>query len=159
MSDSERSRSFRTESDGSGSEGFSSSWSVLSEREASDHGNNGPVEPIAIIGMSCRLGGSATDTSNLWDMLVSRRTAWTPGPGKRFNMAAFQDPTSHRSGTVSSNHLEDPRTQPAFTDVLFRNQTNTGGGHFLKEDVAAFDAAFFGINPMEAKVSYALRRT
>ncbi|KAK0701265.1 hypothetical protein B0H67DRAFT_655916 [Lasiosphaeris hirsuta] len=42
-------------------------------------------------------------------------------------MEAFQDPTGTRSGT-----------------------TNAGGGHWLKEDVAAFDAAFFGINPVEA---------
>lgn len=101
VSDSGISRS-RTQSNGSGSEAFSSSpWSVLSEHETTDDGSNGPLEPIAIVGMSCRMGGSATDTSNLWDMLVSGRTAWTPGPGKRFNMKAFQDPTSHRSGTVS----------------------------------------------------------
>lgn len=100
--DSGTSRS-RTESNGSGSEAFSSSpWSVLSDHETSDDGH-GSLEPIAIIGMSCRMGGSATDTSNLWDMLVSGRTAWTPGPGKRFNMAAFQDSTSHRSGTVSDD--------------------------------------------------------
>ncbi|KAK4461021.1 polyketide synthase [Cladorrhinum samala] len=88
---------------------------------------DGPVEPIAIIGMSCRLPGTATDISSLWNMLVSGGSAWTPGPGKRFNMSAFCDPTGTKPGT-----------------------TNVGGGHWLKEDVAAFDAAFFGINPVEA---------
>ncbi|KAK4169040.1 polyketide synthase [Cladorrhinum sp. PSN259] len=86
-----------------------------------------PVEPIAIIGMSCRLPGTATDTSALWNMLLSGRSAWTPGPGKRFNMSAFSDPTGTKPGT-----------------------TNVGGGHWLRDDVAAFDAAFFGINPVEA---------
>ncbi|KAK3292802.1 uncharacterized protein B0H64DRAFT_464367 [Chaetomium fimeti] len=42
-------------------------------------------------------------------------------------MPAFQDPTGNKSST-----------------------TNAGGGHWLKEDVAAFDAGFFGINPVEA---------
>ncbi|KAF7563745.1 hypothetical protein G7046_g409 [Stylonectria norvegica] len=110
------------------SERFSHSpWSVLSDLGTHPQTGNIPLEPIAIIGMSCRLPGSAQDPSSLWDMLVSGRTAWTPGPGKRFNMKAFQDPSAHKAGT-----------------------TNTGGGHFLKEDVSAFDAAFFGIHHFEA---------
>ncbi|XDG05071.1 hypothetical protein ABKA04_004686 [Annulohypoxylon sp. FPYF3050] len=88
---------------------------------------SGSTEPIAIIGMSCRLAGDAKDVPSLWNMLLTKRTAWTPSPGRRFNMKAFQDPSGNKSGT-----------------------TNTGGGHFLKDDVAAFDAAFFGINPLEA---------
>lgn len=36
--------------------------------------------------------------------------------------------------------------------LLTRLQTNTDGGHFLKDDVKAFDASFFGINPVEATV-------
>jgi hypothetical protein len=101
-SDSGSSRSSRANSEGSSNEHYTSSpWSSLSEHESSQYGGHGSVEPIAIIGMSCRLGGDATDTSSLWDMLKSGRTAWTPGPGKRFNMEAFQDPTSHRPGTVS----------------------------------------------------------
>jgi acyl transferase domain-containing protein len=33
-------------------------------------------------------------------------------------------------------------------------QINTAGGHFLKEDISAFDAPFFGIHPVEASVSH-----
>jgi hypothetical protein len=66
--------------------------------------DNGVLEPIAIIGMSCRLPGSAQDPSSLWDMLISGRSAWTPGPGKRFNMKAFHDP-SGKSGTVCKSIL------------------------------------------------------
>nr|UWV21338.1 polyketide synthase 5 [Chaetomium globosum] len=108
----------------------STPWSILSRHHdgsSSESMGHGPAEPIAIIGMSCRLPGSAADTSSFWDMLVSGRSAWTSGPGKRFNMAAFQDPTAKKSST-----------------------TNAGGGHWLKEDVATFDASFFGINPVEA---------
>src|SRR4051812_32909399 len=86
------------------SETASTPWSVLSKNDLAspiESSGHGPVEPIAIVGMSCRLPGDATDTASFWDMLVSGRTAWTPGPGKRFNMEAFQDPTGKRSGTVS----------------------------------------------------------
>lgn len=84
------------------SEGFSPSpWSVLSDQDLFENVGSGPLEPIAIIGMSCRLGGSAHDPESLWDMLMSGRTAWTPGPGKRFNMKAFQDPSGRLAGTVS----------------------------------------------------------
>lgn len=98
------------ESETAESEGYSSSpWSVLSGWDTNssvENSGHGSVEPIAIIGMSCRLPGSATDTSSLWDMLVSGRTAWTPGPGKRFNMKAFQDPLG-KAGTVG--RLAPPR--------------------------------------------------
>ncbi|GFF97772.1 lovastatin nonaketide synthase [Aspergillus udagawae] len=84
--------------------------------------------PIAIVGLSGRFPGSATDPSGLWDMLLSGRTAWTPGPGRRrFNMKAFQELSGNRAGT-----------------------TTTGGAHFLREDIAAFDANFFGIHAVEA---------
>ncbi|XWW94239.1 hypothetical protein V2A60_002182 [Cordyceps javanica] len=104
------------------------SWEDLESGVAGSDVNNTPPEPIAIIGMSCRLSGSAQDPSSLWEMLTSGRTAWTPGPGQRFNMKAFQNSSADTFG-----------------------MTNTGGGHFLKEDVAAFDAAFFGIHAVEAK--------
>lgn len=89
-----------------------------------------PVEPVAIIGMSCRLSGTAQDPSSLWDMLVSGRTSWTPIPERRFNIEAFHDPSGEKAGTI-----------------------RTCGGHFLKGDISAFDAAFFGIQHTEATVS------
>lgn len=99
------------ESDSSSPSAISTPWSVLSKhvggssrsssRDVSpDAVGHSPVEPIAIIGMSCRLPGTATDIPALWDMLVSGRTAWTPGPGSRFNMEAFQDVTGKKAGTV-----------------------------------------------------------
>ncbi|KAL2867348.1 type I polyketide synthase [Aspergillus lucknowensis] len=123
------------ESETADSERLSSSpWSVLSDNESNTsderghESRHGSLEPIAIIGMGCRLSGTATDVSALWDMLKAGRSAWTPGPGARFNMKAFQEPTGTRSGT-----------------------TNACGGHFLREDIGAFDATFFGVNPVEAQ--------
>ncbi|KAH8694395.1 putative polyketide synthase [Ilyonectria robusta] len=91
------------------------------------HGSSRPIEPIAIIGMSCRLPGSASDLTGFWEMLRNGRTAWTPGPGSHFNMKAFQD----ASGETADS-------------------TNVLGAHFLKGDVRAFDASFFGLNALEA---------
>lgn len=66
------------------------------------HGQDGSptIEPIAIIGMSCRMPGGVNDPSSLWKMLVSGRTAWTPGPGERFNLQAFQDSSGRKADTV-----------------------------------------------------------
>ncbi|KAK4888113.1 hypothetical protein LTR49_028873, partial [Elasticomyces elasticus] len=86
------------------------------------------VEPVAVIGMSCRLPGGATDPQRLWEMLARGVSAWTPGPSEeRFRMESFYDPNDPYAGT-----------------------TNTHGGHFLEDDIAEFDAAFFGIHPLEA---------
>jgi emericellamide synthase (highly reducing iterative type I polyketide synthase) len=59
------------------------------------------MEPIAIVGMSCRLPGSANNPEDFWEMLKKGRTAWTPGPGARFNMKAFQDDHGETGETVS----------------------------------------------------------
>ncbi len=84
--------------------------------------------PIAIIGIGCRLPGNVTDTETLWDLLVEGRNCWAPVPTERYNEAAFYHPKSSNNGT-----------------------TNHRGGHFLSQDIAAFDAAFFGISPLEAQ--------
>ena len=103
-----RDSSVADESDSSSPSAISTPWSLLSKHGGSssslgvspDAAGHSPIEPIAIIGMSCRLPGTATDIPALWDMLVSGRTAWTPGPGKRFNMKAFQDVTGEKASTV-----------------------------------------------------------
>ncbi|KAF2633120.1 putative polyketide synthase [Macroventuria anomochaeta] len=85
-------------------------------------------EPIAIIGMSCRFPGGASEPSRLWDLLSSGKSAWSEVPADRFNMKAF-------------HHRGDPHP----------STTNTAGGHFLDTDVAAFDCSFFEIKPTEAR--------
>ncbi|KAH8177899.1 KR domain-containing protein [Sarocladium implicatum] len=87
------------------------------------------LEPVAVVGMSCRLPGGASNPERLWNMLKEGRSAWTKTPQDRFNQDSFHEPSS---------------------STLKQGMTNTDGGHFLEENVKAFDASFFGISPMEA---------
>ena len=84
--------------------------------------------PIAIVGIGCRLPGDVTDTEQLWQFLAAGRSAWSQVPAERYNEAAFYHPRPENNGT-----------------------TNHRGGHFLNQNIAAFDAAFFGISPLEAQ--------
>lgn len=84
--------------------------------------------PLAIIGIGCRLPGDATNPEKLWDLLSEQRSCWTKVPEDRFNESAFFGPNPDASG--SHNHR---------------------GGHFLSQDIAAFDAEFFSISPAEAR--------
>ncbi|KAL2829478.1 hypothetical protein BDW59DRAFT_159066 [Aspergillus cavernicola] len=76
--------------------------------------------PLAIVGMSCRFGGGASNPEKLWDMLAEGRSAWSPVPKSRFNQDAFYHP-----------------------DQLYPGMSHVKGGYFLDEDVAEFDSAFF----------------
>ncbi|ROT34686.1 phenolpthiocerol synthesis polyketide synthase ppsA [Sodiomyces alkalinus F11] len=78
---------------------------------------------IAVIGMSCRFPGDATSPEKLWKMLKARKTAWSKFPEDRMNMKGFYHPDGHRQGSIS-----------------FR------GAHFLRDDIASFDASFFYMN-------------
>ncbi|KAF2468734.1 polyketide synthase [Lindgomyces ingoldianus] len=100
---------------------------ALSHRLVSS--NPDALEPIAVIGLSCRLPGSAVNAQKLWELLESGGSAWSPFPKERFNDLGFRsaDPANHKPGT-----------------------TNTHGGHFLAGDIGAFDATLFGVHPMEA---------
>ncbi|KAI1427579.1 polyketide synthase [Xylaria sp. FL1777] len=83
------------------------------------------IEPIAIVGVSCRLPGNANDLSSLWSLLGDGGEAWSPVPPDRFNETAFHHPdTNDPNGT-----------------------TNHRGGHFINGDVRDFDHAFFRISP------------
>lgn len=74
----------------------------------------------------CRLPGSISSPSQLWEFLAEGRSAGGKLPGSRFN--------------IDSYHGGDE--QPASTKPL--------GGHFLQEDIRYFDNEFFGINNREA---------
>ena len=84
--------------------------------------------PIAIIGTGCRLPGGVTNCDKLWELLIAKQNVWTETPPERYNDAAF-----------------------IHTNENFQGGHNHEGGHFLEENIAAFDADFFGINPEEAK--------
>ncbi|KIH89316.1 polyketide synthase [Sporothrix brasiliensis 5110] len=86
-----------------------------------------PVPPVAIIGLGGRFPGEATDPLKLYDMCAAGADAWTEVPASRFNHAAFYHPDQARNGA-----------------------TNVTGGFYLRDDVAFFDAPFFGITQTEA---------
>ncbi|KAL5342468.1 hypothetical protein BJX70DRAFT_394689 [Aspergillus crustosus] len=86
-------------------------------------------EPIAIIGMSCKFSGGASSPEKLWDLMASGKTGWSEIPEDRFNLQGVYHPNHERTST-----------------------THVKGGHFLDEDVAAFDAAFFNYSAEMAQV-------
>ncbi|MFI6006049.1 type I polyketide synthase [Streptomyces sp. NPDC051366] len=86
-----------------------------------------PDEPIAIVGMACRLPGGVADPDGLWQLVSEGREGMSSFPDDRgWDLDGLSDPDPDRTGT-----------SPA------------GRGGFLHE-AAQFDAAFFGISPNEA---------
>ncbi|KAJ5182352.1 Acyl transferase/acyl hydrolase/lysophospholipase [Penicillium cf. viridicatum] len=84
-------------------------------------------EPIAIVGIGCRLPGKASSPSKLWELLVRNETGHCVVPSERYNAAAYYHPDAERPGSINST-----------------------GGYFIQEDIRAFENAFFGINNLEA---------
>ncbi len=82
-------------------------------------------EPIAVIGIGCRLPG-ASNPQEFWKLLHDNVDAITEVPPSRWDLDTFYDP--------------DP-TQP--------HKMNTRWGGFL-DQVDQFDPTFFGITPREA---------
>ncbi|TLD11638.1 hypothetical protein PspLS_11510 [Pyricularia sp. CBS 133598] len=102
---------------------------LTSDTDGPEMLNSGPQcpEPIAIIGMGCRLPGGASTPSKLWDLLEAGRSAQGRLPADRYNIDAFYHPNGDRPGSM-----------------------NTSGGYFIQEDVRGFDNSMFGINHLEA---------
>ncbi len=84
--------------------------------------------PIAIVGLSCRFPGDASNPSEFWELLKNGRNGFSPATD-RFNAEAFYHPIgiSPRQNVIPSQ-----------------------GGYFLKQDIYVFDAAFFNITAAEA---------
>jgi acyl transferase domain-containing protein len=84
-------------------------------------------EPIAIVGMGCRLPGNVSSPEEFWELCSRARSGWSQMPKSRFNQAAFQHPNPDKPGCF-----------------------NPVGGHFLEEDVGLFDAPFFNFTEKES---------
>ncbi len=82
-------------------------------------------QPIAIVGMSCRLPGAKT-LDEYWDLIVNQRTSVTEIPADRWDVEEFYD--------------KDPDTV---------GKSSIRWGAFV-DDVDQFDSIFFGIAPREA---------
>ncbi|WP_329581526.1 acyltransferase domain-containing protein [Kitasatospora sp. NBC_01250] len=82
--------------------------------------------PIAIVGLGCRFPG-ADGVNALWNVLVNKVDAVTAIPAERFAVDDSYDPAPRLPGRTVSRH-----------------------GGFVR-DPFAFDAAFFGISPVEAR--------
>ena len=84
-------------------------------------------EPIAVIGIGCRLPGGITTPEQYWELLAQGRDAVTRMPDDRWDVSRYDDP--------------DP-SAPGKIHALF--------GGFL-EGIDQFDASFFGISRREAE--------
>ncbi|MEP7049212.1 MAG: type I polyketide synthase, partial [Pseudomonadota bacterium] len=90
----------------------------------------GPIaraEPIAIIGMGCRLPGGADSPSEYWSLLQRTVDAVTEVPRERWDVDALYDPDPAQPGKIAAKC-----------------------GGFLAQ-VSDFDAPFFGILGREAE--------
>lgn len=79
--------------------------------------------PIAIVGIGCRYPGGVNDPDSFWHLLENGLDAISPVPADRWNAEAYYSPDIHKPGRILSRQ-----------------------GGFI-ENVAQFDADFFGIPP------------
>ncbi|NEO38499.1 MAG: SDR family NAD(P)-dependent oxidoreductase [Moorea sp. SIOASIH] len=88
--------------------------------------NNTLHEPIAIIGMSCRFPGGASDPEKFWQLLQRGISVRSEIPPERWDIEAYYNPDPDAPGKMLTRY-----------------------GHFI-ENVDQFDPGFFGISPREA---------
>lgn len=84
------------------------------------------VEPIAVIGIGCRLPGGANTPEQFWQLLHNGVDTTAPIPATRWSVDDYYDPNPSAPGKMVVR-----------------------AGSFLPE-VDRFDAHFFGISPLEA---------
>ena len=85
------------------------------------------AEPIAVVGIGCRLPGGVVGPESYWKFLTAGEDAIGEIPADRWNADEYYDPDTFAPGRMASKW-----------------------GGFV-DDVAGFDAEFFGISPREAE--------
>ncbi|CQD07302.1 beta-ketoacyl synthase [Mycobacterium lentiflavum] len=85
-------------------------------------------EPIAVIGLGCRLAGDVTTAEAFWDFLLDGGSAVREVPADRWAPYLWRD----------------PRNAAVLKDI-------TRWGTFI-DNLAGFDAEFFGVSPREAEL-------
>ncbi|KAG5979385.1 Type I Iterative PKS [Claviceps digitariae] len=85
-------------------------------------------EPIAIVGMSCRLPGHVSTLDGFWTLMSRARSGWCEIPKDRVSKDGYWHPNPEKKGCF-----------------------NSSGGYFLQEDISEFDATFFNISQAEAQ--------
>ncbi|KRE33928.1 polyketide synthase [Mycobacterium sp. Soil538] len=85
-------------------------------------------EPLAIVGIGCRLPGGVDSPQDYWRLLLSETDATREVPESRWHAARFHDPHPGKAGKMVTRR----------------------GGYL--EEIDQFDAAFFGISPREANL-------
>nr|ALQ32825.1 putative polyketide synthase [Fusarium dlaminii] len=90
------------------------------------------MSDIAIVGYSFKLPQGVEDDDTFWDVLDNRRNLMTDWPESRVKTDSF----------ANSKH----------------QKWNGKGGHFINDDVAAFDAPFFSLTAKEASAMDPMQR-
>ena len=85
------------------------------------------TEPIAIVGIACRLPGGANDPDALWSLLCRGEDTAGPIPADRWDESQFYSAAADTPG-----------------------RTHAAQANFLDIAVDAFDAPFFGVSAKEA---------
>lgn len=100
-----------------------------------DAGNRDPMQSkIAIVGMSCRMPGGASDTEKFWKLLEEGLDVHRKIPADRFDVDSHYDPTGKRMNTSMTPY-----------------------GCFIDEP-GLFDAPFFNMSPREAQQTDPMQR-
>ena len=107
----------------------------IHEKSTIEGGPRGPMQSkIAIIGMSCRMPGGATDTEKFWELLENGLDVHRRIPADRFDVDTHWDPTGKRVNTSMTQY-----------------------GCFIDEP-GLFDAPFFNMSPREAQQTDPMQR-
>ncbi|KAH2773310.1 hypothetical protein KXW10_002572 [Aspergillus fumigatus] len=86
------------------------------------------LPPLAVVGFSFKFPEDATSSDSFWQMLLDGRCVSSEFPADRLNIDAHYYPDRNRLDSISMR-----------------------GGHFLKDNIATFDAPFFAMSAAEAE--------